>query len=156
MVKIISGGQTGVDRAALDAALELGIECGGFCPKGRKSEDGIIPAKYPLTETKTDQYPERTELNVKNSDATLVLVDREADRGTALTVSLCKHHHKPCIIIDLSNENREQNLLQWIKENRINVLNVAGNRESFSPGIWKKAHEFLASRLSKANQQHET
>ena len=95
-MKIISGGQTGVDRAALDAALETGIECGGFCPKGRRSEDGIIPEKYPLTETKTDQYPERTELNVKKSDATLVLIDGEADRGTALTISLCKLHHKPC------------------------------------------------------------
>ncbi|HEY6976546.1 MAG TPA: putative molybdenum carrier protein [Chitinophagaceae bacterium] len=154
-MKIISGGQTGVDRAALDAALELGIECGGFCPKGRKSEDGIIPEKYPLTETATDRYPERTELNVKTSDATLVLINKESDRGTALTISLCEHHHKPCIIIDLSNENREQDLLQWIKENGIDVLNVAGNRESFSPGIRKRAYEFLVSRLPKANYRQE-
>jgi predicted Rossmann-fold nucleotide-binding protein len=146
-MKIISGGQTGVDRAALDAALETGIECGGFCPKGRRSEDGIIPEKYPLTETKTDRYPERTELNVKNSDATLVLIDGEADRGTALTISLCKLHHKPSIVIDLSNKNKEQNLLHWIKENKINVLNVAGSRESFSPGIEKKAYEFLISQF---------
>ena len=146
-MKIISGGQTGVDRAALDAALETGIECGGFCPKGRRSEDGIIPEKYPLTETKTDQYPERTELNVKNSDATLILIDGEADRGTALTISLCKLHHKPWIVIDLSNKNKEQNLRQWIKENKINVLNVAGNRESFSPGIEKRAYEFLISQF---------
>jgi len=146
-MKIISGGQTGVDRAALDAALETGIECGGFCPKGRRSEDGIIPEKYPLTETKTDQYPERTELNIKNSDATLILIDGEADRGTALTISLCKLHHKPWIVIDLSNKNKEQNLCQWIKENKINVLNVAGNRESFSPGIEKRAYEFLISQF---------
>jgi predicted Rossmann-fold nucleotide-binding protein len=142
-MKIISGGQTGVDRAALDVALELGIECGGYCPKGRRSEDGIIPEKYPLTQTTTGQYPERTGLNVKTSDATLVLIDKAADRGTALTISLCKLHHKPCIVIDLSNENKEQNLLQWIKETKINVLNIAGNRESFSPGIGKKAYEFL-------------
>ena len=68
-MKIISGGQTGVDRAALDVALELHIECGGFCPKGRKSEDGIIPEKYPLIETATEEYSERTELNVKEADA---------------------------------------------------------------------------------------
>jgi len=142
-MKIISGGQTGVDRAALDVALEFSIECGGFCPKGRRSEDGIIPGKYPLTETKTDQYPERTELNIKTSKATLVLIDKEADRGTTLTISLCNLHHKPCIVIDLSNENKERDLLQWIKENNIDVLNVAGNRESFSPGIGKKAYEFL-------------
>jgi hypothetical protein len=147
MTKIISGGQTGVDRAALDVALDAGIKCGGFCPKGRRSEDGIIPEKYLLTETTTDQYPERTELNVKTSDATLVLIDREADRGTALTISLCKLHHKPWVVIDLSNENTGQNLLQWIKENKIEVLNVAGNRESFSPGIGKKAYEFLVSQF---------
>jgi len=146
-MKIISGGQTGVDRAALNVALDTGIECGGFCPKGRRSEDGIIPKKYPLAETKTDQYPERTELNIKTSDATLVLIDREADRGTALTISLCKLYHKSWIVIDLSIENKEQNLLQWIKENKINVLNVAGNRESFSPGIGKKTYEFLMSQL---------
>src|SRR3954465_12097951 len=102
-MKIISGGQTGVDRAALDVAMEVGIECGGFCPKGRRSEDGIIPAKYPLTETGTDQYPERTELNVKISDATLVLIDRAQDKGTALSISLCKLHHKPHRVVDLSN-----------------------------------------------------
>jgi hypothetical protein len=120
----------------------------GFCPKGRKSEDGIIPGKYPLTETKTDQYPERTELNVKTSDATLVLIDREADRGTTLTISLCKLHCKPWIVVDLSIENKEPHLLQWIRENKINVLNVAGSRENFSPGIGKKTYKFLMSQFN--------
>ncbi|HXL55935.1 MAG TPA: putative molybdenum carrier protein [Chitinophagaceae bacterium] len=148
-MKIISGGQTGVDRAALDVALELGIECGGFCPKGRRSEDGIIPEKYLLTETTTDQYPERTELNVKTSEGTLVLIDKEADRGTALTISLCKRYHKPCMVIDLLKENQNEDIVDWIKENKITVLNVAGNRESFSPGIWKKAHGFLLRQITK-------
>ena len=76
---------------------------------------------------------------MKTSDATLVVIDGEADRGTALTISLCKPHRKPSIVIDLSNEE-EQNLRQRIKENKINMLNVAGNRESFSPGIRKKAY----------------
>ncbi len=143
MNKIISGGQTGVDRAALDAALELGIECGGYCPKGRKSEDGIIPEKYPLTETATDQYPERTELNVKEGDGTLVIIHKEADKGTSLTISLCRRYRKPCIVIDLSKENIEKAVLNWLTENNIAVLNVAGNRESFSPGINKKTFNFL-------------
>ncbi len=147
-LKIISGGQTGVDRAALDVALLLGWPCGGYCPKGRKSEDGIIPAKYPLTETVIEEYSERTALNVKSSDATLVLVDKQADRGTALTISLCQEYQKHCLVIDLSEE-AEQDILKWITENGISVLNVAGNRESVSPGIYKKAVDFLF-RLSEA------
>lgn len=143
MLKIISGGQTGVDRAALDAALQLGISCGGYCPRGRKSEDGAIPEKYPLIETKTDNYPERTELNVKNSDATLILIMHAADRGTALTMNLCKRYNKPCLVIDLSDEKRETDVKRWMQQNNISVLNVAGNRESISPGIHNKAFKFL-------------
>jgi predicted Rossmann-fold nucleotide-binding protein len=86
MLKVISGGQTGVDRAALDAALTLGIHCGGFCPKGRKSEDGTIPEKYPLVETLNDNYSERTERNVKTADGTLILIAGNPDRGTQLTI----------------------------------------------------------------------
>src|ERR1051325_10056938 len=104
-MKIISGGQTGVDRAALDVALELEIECGGYCPKGRRSEDGIIPEKYPLTETSTREYAERTELNVKTADGTLVLIDNQADRGTSLTIELCNRHKKPSMTVDLSETN---------------------------------------------------
>src|SRR6266571_9073801 len=80
--KIVSGGQTGVDRAALDVALELGIPCGGWCPRGRRAEDGIIPERYPLIETPTTAYPQRTERNVRDSDGTLVLTVGRADGGT--------------------------------------------------------------------------
>src|SRR5438876_1977372 len=86
--KIISGGQTGVDRAALDVALELGIPCGGWCPQGRRAEDGVIPARYPLRETPWWGYPQRTEWNVRDSDGTLILAEGEPDRGTVLTREL--------------------------------------------------------------------
>src|SRR5947199_5509021 len=82
---IVSGGQTGVDRAALDVALELGLPCGGWCPRGRRAEDGPIPAHYPLCETRSPIYPVRARWNVRDSDATLILTRGRADRGTALT-----------------------------------------------------------------------
>src|SRR5688572_16678238 len=99
-MKIISGGQTGVDRAALDVALELGLPCGGWCPKGRKAEDGVIDPKYPLQETSTDDYPQRTEKNVQDSDATLILTRGKPDGGTALTRSLAREHKKPCKVVN--------------------------------------------------------
>jgi hypothetical protein len=141
MLHIISGGQTGVDRAALDVALQLGMPCGGYCPKGRKGEDGVIPPKYTLTETKTDKYPERTELNVKKSDGTLILILGKADRGTSLTLELCNRYNKPSLVIDLSNYT--QDVRRWLENNNISILNIAGNRESVSPGIQQKATEFL-------------
>ena len=147
-MKIISGGQTGVDRAALDVALELGIACGGFCPKGRTSEDGVIPEKYPLTETITDDYPERTELNVRTGDGTLVLIDRDADKGTSLTLTLCKFYNKPFMIVDLAEKNHAENVVLWIKENNMDVLNIAGSRASSSPEIYNKAYGFLMTCFS--------
>src|SRR5262245_54833883 len=92
--KIISGGQSGVDRAALDVALELGIPCGGWCPKGRRAEDGPLPDRYPLDETQTSFYPERTRRNVRDSDGTLILADGAAKGGTALTIELAEQMQK--------------------------------------------------------------
>src|SRR5438876_4889366 len=87
---IVSGGQTGVDRAALDVALELGIPCGGWCPKGRRAEDGRIPLRYPLEETTLNIYPQRTEWNVRDSDGTLVLTTGRPEGGSALTNELAR------------------------------------------------------------------
>lgn len=86
-LKIVSGGQTGVDRAALDVALELGLPCGGWCPKGRKAEDGVIHSRYPLKETPSEEYNERTTWNVRDSDGTLIVSDapplwRDSDNKT--------------------------------------------------------------------------
>jgi len=132
-----------VDRAALDVALELHIECGGFCPKGRKSEDGMIPEKYPLIETATEEYSERTRLNIKEADATFVLIDRQADKGTLLTIELCKTHNKKLMEADLSGRVDDKQVVQWILNNKITILNIAGSRETSSPGIYEKAYRML-------------
>jgi len=147
-IKIISGGQTGVDRAALDIAIELRIPCGGFCPKGRKCEDGTIPGKYPLTESNTDQYNERTEQNVVGSDGTLVIFNKEADDGTSFTISCCKIHGKPFLVVDLFQPKNKLDILKWITDKKINILNIAGSRESFSAGIYDATYKFLLSVFS--------
>ncbi|MCI0377231.1 MAG: putative molybdenum carrier protein [Gemmataceae bacterium] len=142
-IKIISGGQTGVDRAALDAALELGLPCGGFCPKGRRAENRPIPKRYPLQETATANYPERTEANVVAADATLILTHGKLDGGTALTYRLAKKHKKPVKTVNLLRASLPNAVRKWIVARNFSVLNVAGPRESSQPGIHEQALEFL-------------
>lgn len=139
--KIVSGGQTGVDRAALDAALALGIAIGGWCPKGRRAEDGIIPARYPLTETTSDDYKERTELNVRDSDATLIIKQGWTTPGTSLTIRLTGKHRRPCRIINLEDGFDTDTLVKWLEP--YSVVNVAGPRESSVPGIGNRAYKVL-------------
>ena len=141
--KIISGGQTGVDRAALDVALELGIPCGGWCPKRRRAEDGSIPKRYHLKETASTSYPVRTEMNVSDSDGTLILTWGRLTGGTATTLKLAKKFKKPYLVIDLSKRGEPRIVEEWGGQNGIRVLNVAGPRESKAPGIYDKAVEFL-------------
>ena len=141
--KIVSGGQTGVDRAALDVALELGIPCGGWCPKGRRAEDGPIAARYPLHETDSTEYPVRTERNVIDSDATLILNQGPLEGGTALTLKFAKAYKKPHRVVDLSEADDPVHVREWLQEKRVHVLNVAGPPESARPGIYAKALEFL-------------
>jgi hypothetical protein len=145
--KIVSGGQTGVDRAALDVALELGLPCGGWCPKGRRAEDGCIDERYPLQETPWEGYPQRTEWNVRDSDGTLILTCGEADRGTALTVELAQRKKKPRLVVDVGGEVDVKAIRTWAEENGIRVLNVAGPRESSSPGIHDRAAEVMRQLL---------
>ena len=157
--KIISGGQTGVDRAALDAALKLGISCGGWCPKGRKAEDGPIETRYPLQETSSAKYSVRTEKNVRDSDATLVLTrPGQASAGTALTIKLAQRQKKPYLVIDLLGKSDLETVRNWIEANHIRVLNVAGPRESEARGIHDKAFEFLKELFlaPKAGQEQQT
>lgn len=145
--KVTSGGQTGVDRAALDVALEKGVPTGGWCPKGRRAEDGLLAARYPLTETPTDEYRQRTEWNVRNSDGTLVLTRGTPTEGTAYTIEVAKKLGKPCLVLDLDEAPSESTVKAWAKANKVRVLNVAGPRESKCPGIYAQAAEFLRNVL---------
>lgn len=144
-IKIISGGQTGVDRAALDFALKNNITCGGWCPKGRIAEGGEIPEKYPLKETTTSEYSERTENNIIDSDATLIIYYKKIDPGTRLTRKLCTKYHKPLFNLNLSDDFKLPELMSWIQKNKIKVLNIAGPRESNSPGIYNTTLAFFES-----------
>ncbi|MCB2153360.1 putative molybdenum carrier protein [bacterium] len=142
-IRIVSGGQTGVDRAALDVALELGIPCGGWCPKGRCAEDGPLPERYPLHETPSEEYAQRTEWNVRDSGGTLILARGELTGGTALTVELARRYDRPCLVMDLSADWALNEVCAWIEENEIHTLNIAGPRESGQPGIADQAMRFL-------------
>ncbi len=145
---MISGGQTGVDRSALDVALELGMPAGGWCPKGRKAEDGSLSSRYPLTETPSEQYWQRTEWNVRDSDGTLVLTRGAPAEGTAYTIEVARKMGKPCLVLDLSEEPSESVVQAWADEHKVRVLNVAGPRESKCPGIYAQAAQFLRAILS--------
>ena len=148
MQKIVSGGQTGVDRAALDVALQAAFPCGGWCPQGRLAEDGAIENKYPLRETPSTDYAVRTEWNVRDSDGTLILSVDKLTGGTALTRSLARRMGKPCLVVNLENEPDVAAVVAWLRTHKINDLNVAGSRESQQPGIHTKASTFLRSLLA--------
>ncbi|MCK5431616.1 MAG: putative molybdenum carrier protein [Gammaproteobacteria bacterium] len=140
-LKIISGGQTGVDRAALDAALESGISAGGWCPQGREAEDGPIAEKYPLQELTDGSYKERTLKNVQESDATVIIYFETISGGTEETLSFCLKEKKPYLLIDGSDFNEEgasKRIKQFINGNQISLLNVAGPRASKE----KRAYEY--------------
>lgn len=141
--KIISGGQTGVDRAALDAALELGVACGGWCPKGRLAEDGVIPDRYPLQELTSSHYPVRTEKNVLCSDATLILNIGPLSGGTALTAQLATKSGHPCKIVDLDQQSDTESVLAWLRGHNISVLNIAGPRASKRADLYEIARNYL-------------
>jgi hypothetical protein len=137
--RIVSGGQTGADRAALAWALRRGVPHGGWCPKGRLAEDGVIPQTFALLETPTRIYEQRTRFNVRDSDATAVLAGREPLEGGALrTVELCREVGKPCLRLvasHLSPGEAAVMLRRFVERNRVRVLNVAGPRASAEPGI---------------------
>jgi len=147
--KVVSGGQTGVDRAALDVALGMGLDCGGWCPKGRRAEDGPISSRYPLVETGSATYSPRTKRNVRDSDATLILCCGPPRGGTLLTQRTADELNKPCLLVDLDAPAAADIIRAWLSEQSIRVLNVAGPRESQAPGITLRAtrvlHECLTS-----------
>jgi hypothetical protein len=147
-LRIFSGGQTGVDRAALDAAIELGLPHGGWCPLGRRAEDGRIPDIYDLQETDSTQYHVRTRLNVSDSDATLIITRGEPVGGTELTIRIAREQGKPLFIVDLSGqESCMAAVREWLHDGDFQTLNVAGPRESQQPGIGGETIEFLRQAL---------
>jgi len=140
--KIVSGGQTGVDRGALDAALDAGFPCGGWAPAGRISEDGPIAARYPLAELPGGGYEERTLQNVLDSDGTVILHSGVLEGGTRLTRQYCEEHGKPSLVIDASRSRPRESsdaVGAFIKKHGITVLNVAGPRASKWPGAHRYA-----------------
>jgi len=146
-LKIISGGQTGADRAALDVALTLSLPIGGGCPKGRRAEDGMIPDRYPLTETPEADYDTRTRRNVEDSDGTLILNLGTLDGGTALTVKLARQMGKPCLMVALEDGIEPTAFQEWLDAHPIAVLNVAGPRASKRPGVYAAACRLLDTLL---------
>jgi len=141
--RIVSGGQTGVDRGALDAAMALGIPHGGWCPAGRLAEDGRIPAKYRLQENESADYADRTHRNVLDSDGTLILYCGQLSGGTRLTLRLARRYEKPCLTVDLRDCPPQAKVLAWLNAHRVRALNVAGPRESAQPGIAAAAEGYL-------------
>ena len=172
-MKIISGGQTGVDRAALDVALKHGIKCGGWCPAGRLDEFGRIPDEYPVQELeegnkegrspdrpggletaapweKNDIFAERTRANVRDSDGTVVIYPGELRGGTEQTVGFCIELKRPHELIDASKisvEDAAKLIADFVRKNRIEILNVAGPRQSEWPAGYDYASRALTAFL---------
>ena len=150
LARVVSGGQTGVDRAALDVAIARGVPHGGWCPRGRRAEDGRIPERYALREHDAPEYAARTERNVLDSDATLVLTVGVPRDGTALTVRLATRHGRPCLVVDLADPPPPSAVVDWLGAHAVAVLNVAGPRESTFAGIHDRAAAYLDAVLAVA------
>lgn len=153
--KVISGGQTGVDRAGLDSALQAGIPIGGYCPKGRRAEDGTIPEKYPLIELESPESYYRTEKNVLDSDGTLIINKGLISEGTKLTLDFTVQYGKPSLVVQLDADDvvEPARVVRWIKGQFINTLNVAGPRESKYPGgIYHDALFYFEAVLNKLKE----
>jgi hypothetical protein len=149
-----SGGQTGVDRGALDAALAMGAATGlvvrGWCPRGRLAEDGVVPARYPLTETPDADSSQRTEWNVRDADATLVLCRGMPAGGTAATVAAARRLGRPLLLLDPAARDAAARIRAWLAEQNVQELNVAGPRESQAPGIGAQVERLLREVLAAA------
>ena len=164
--KIISGGQTGVDRGALDAAIKLGIPHGGWCPKGRKAEDGRIPDQYQLTEMATADYPSRTRRNIQEADGTLILSPRPLTGGTLLTWNAAEKLGKTRFCIYFPTERTLLSWLAgaelpvavlqacgWMLGHQVQILNVAGPRESKCRGVQVFAQAVLTELLGRVEKE---
>ena len=148
--KVISGGQTGADQAALDAAIEMGIPHGGWVPLGRLTEKGRLSRRYKMQEINAIDYDQRTELNIMDSDGTLLFSQGELRGGSALTKKLARKHLKPCLHIDIhsiSEYKAVEIIKSWLEVRNIETLNVAGPRASESPVIYDTVLNIMKSVL---------
>lgn len=150
--KIISGGQTGVDRAALDVALARNIPCGGWCPAGRAADDGPIADKYPLQETSNIDHTVRTGFNVRDSDGTLILCHGDVKGGTAYAVETAKHMQKPVLVINSEQTVDMQQIKTWLEQHQIKVLHIGGPREASRPGIYQEAYQLIDQLIDQFKQ----
>ncbi len=163
VAKIISGGQTGADRGGLDSAMECGIPHGGWCPKGRRAEDGTIPERYNLVESASSNYLDRTEQNVIDSHATLVFSHGRPTGGSLKTIEFCQKHHRPCLHVDLDSSRDDgaiaRSIGSWFIGGGLQmagsptpppnpVVNVAGSRESKAPGIQERVGRIMTKLLT--------
>lgn len=158
ILKIVSGAQTGADRGGLDAAVYCGLQCGGWVPKGWKAEDGVIPEEYRclgLRETGSDDYTVRTEANVVDSDATVILCKGNPTGGSLKTVEFAEKHLRPYLVVDLNRGRTAaaDAIVAWLKcvDADEGVLNVAGSRESKSPGIQELTEMVMIDVISRVN-----
>lgn len=142
-MRIISGGQTGADRAAMDFALCNNIAVSGWCPMGCTAENGTIPLRYPLSSSFSPLPLVRTEYNVLYGDATLILIFEAMDKGTRQTLDLARQYGKPVFVWKIGVNNNYEQFHKWLDKNRVNVLNIAGPRESFQPGIYSESLNML-------------
>ncbi len=148
--KIISGGQTGADRGGLDAAGKLGIPRGGWCPRGRRAEDGKVPPEYPLEETESASYRERTERNVLWADATVVFTEGPPTGGSALALNLAGARGKPALHVDLSgvgDAEAAKQVREWVARQGVSTLNVAGSREGKVAGLRRRVEAIMVRAL---------
>ena len=153
VTRIVSGGQTGADRAALDWAIDNGIEHGGWCPAGRRAEDGVIDARYALTELASRDYLQRTRRNVEDSDGTLILNLGELEGGTLATLKFAERLKRPVLVIQADATPTQacvRDVARWLRDRDIRTLNVAGPRESKRPGTYAAVSAFL-DRLARAD-----
>ena len=154
--RVISGGQTGADQGGLDAAIELGVPHGGWCPTGRRSEDGPIPARYQMRETTGWDYPSRTKLNIQEADGTVVFTVGEPTGGSGLTLKFAADLSKPVAHIDLHPCDEDMaidRICDFIDVFAIKTLNVAGSRESKEPGIQKAVSDIMSCVLREMASQ---
>lgn len=151
-IRIVSGGQTGVDRAALDAAMESGIPCGGWCPAGRLAEDGCIPDRYPVVELPGAGYRQRTLRNLRDADATVIFYRPPLSGGSFATMEGCERANKPCLMIDITSSGLDGAIAQlgaFVEQHRVSVLNVAGPRGSGDPVAGQFAYAALKQLLAR-------